>query len=196
MLFRSMRARMAGAMARMQQQLQSMPPEQRKRIEAMMAQRGGPMAGGQPPKISYEKAGGSKTVGQWSCTPYKMMVNGTARSEMCIAKLSYVGLTRDDIKAFVSLGTFMRQGMAGGPGGGRPPAGVYDFDSMSKAIGFDGIPVETSSVSPDGTVEFENKLKSVEHTAIPAATFELPAGYTKQEMPMMGGPGRMPPGND
>ena len=35
-----------GAMAQMQQQLESMPPEKRKRMEAMMANRGGSMPGG------------------------------------------------------------------------------------------------------------------------------------------------------
>ena len=188
---KQMRAQMAGAMAQMQQNLQSMPPEQRKRIEAMMAQRGmGPQAG-TPEQAVYEKDGDPKMVGQWSCTPYKVSVNGAERSQMCIAKLADVGLTRDDLKAFASLGVFMQSMMAGPGGEHRRPAGVYDFDAMSKSIGFDGIPVQTAHVSTDGKTEIESTIKSVDRKSIPADAFELPAGYTKQEMPMMGA-GKMP----
>lgn len=182
-----MRTVMAGALAQM-------PPEQRQRIEAMMAQRGmGPPGTGaaQPGQVSWTKSGDSKTVGQWSCTPYKMTINGVAESDMCIAKLSDVGLTRDDLKAFISFGSFMQQGMPG-PAGQRP-AGLFDFDAMSKSIGFDGVPVETTRTLSDGKEEVVGTLQSVEHKSIPGDIFEPPAGYTKQEMPMMG-PGRMPPG--
>lgn len=182
-----MRSMMAGALAQM-------PPEQRQRIEAMMAQRGmGPPGAGaaQPRQATWTQTGGSKTVGQWSCTPYKMSVNGVAEGDMCIARLADVGLTRDDFKAFISFGSFMQQGMPG-PAGQRP-AGLFDFDAMSKSIGFDGVPVETTRTAPDGGNEVVGTLQSVEHESIPADAFELPVGYTKQEMPMMG-PGRMPSG--
>ena len=185
-----MRSQMSAAMAQMQQSLQSMPPEQRQRIEAMMAKRG--MPGGnpaQPKQVTWTKAGASKTVGQWSCMPYKMSVNGADQATMCIAKLSDVGLTRDDMKAFISFSAFMQQGM---PGGGSATA-MYDFDAMSKQIGFDGVPVETTHAEPGGPAEVVGTLQSVEHKSIPADTFELPGGYTKQDMPMMG-PGRMPQG--
>jgi hypothetical protein len=134
-----MRTMMTGALAQL-------PPEQRQRIEAMMAQRGmsPPGAGPAQPQTTWTKNGGTKTVGQWSCTPYKMAVNGVEEGDVCIARLSDVGLTRDDLKAFNSLSSFMQQGM---PGGGRPP-GLFDFDAMSKQIGFDGVPIETGRRHP------------------------------------------------
>ncbi|HLG85802.1 MAG TPA: DUF4412 domain-containing protein [Alphaproteobacteria bacterium] len=186
-----MRSQMSAAMAQMQQSLQSMPPEQRKQIEAMMAKRGMPAGGpAQPRQVTWTKAGGSKTVGQWSCTPYKMSVNGVEQVTMCIAKLSEVGLTRDDLKAFISFGSFMQQGLAGVA---AQAGALYDFDAMSKQIGFDGVPVETTHAEPGGREEIVGTLQSVEHKSIPADAFELPAGYTKQEMPPMG-PRGMPSG--
>jgi hypothetical protein len=188
-----MRAQMEGAMQQMQQQLQSMPPEQRKQVEAMMAKRGmGGMPGaasGQLPQVTYEKAGGSKTVGKWSCTPYKVSINGEDRTQMCIARLSDLGLNRDDFKAFSQFGTFMQSMMAAPGAEKHGPAGAFDFDGMSKAIGYDGFPVETAHLSADGKVEAENTIKSIDRTSIPADSFEVPAGYTKQDMSM----GRMLP---
>src|SRR6185503_6613133 len=62
-----MRARMDQGLAQMQQQMASMPPEQRKQVEAMMAVRGmGPSATSTPPRITYEKAGDPKKVGGYS----------------------------------------------------------------------------------------------------------------------------------
>jgi len=188
------RTMMAGAMQQMQAQLQSMPPEQRKRLEEMMAKRGmGAPAGApaaQPAQVAYERMGGTRTVGKWPCTPYKVTVDGAERTEMCIARLGDVGLSRDDLKALAQFGTFM-QSMMTMPGADKHrPAGAFDFDGMSKAIGYDGIPVETARLSADGKPQVESTIKSVDRTSIPAATFEVPAGYTKRDMPMGG---HMPP---
>jgi hypothetical protein len=53
------------AMAKMQEQLKGLPPEQRAQIEAMMKGRGMPgMAGGAQAKTEYRKTGADK-VGTW-----------------------------------------------------------------------------------------------------------------------------------
>jgi len=181
------RARMDEAMQRMQQQMQSMPEEQRKRIEAMMGKSG--MAPNAPPPAppTYTKAGPDKTVGKWSCTPFRVSANGNDRQEMCLAKLSDLGLKRDDFKAYASFTTFMRQMM---PNGAATQVG-FDFDGMTKAVGFDGFPVQWAMYGDDGKVEMQATTTSIERKTIPADIFELPAGYTKQEMP--GPPGRPQP---
>ena len=184
-----MKAQMDQMQAQMQQRMASMPPEQRKQMEAMMASRGmGPNASATPPQITYTKAGDPKKVGDYTCTPFKVTMAAGVTSDFCMAKLSDIGLTRDDLKSFVAFGTFM--GQMGGTGTQRSPMASIDFDSIKKQIGFDGFPVQTSHSSPDGSHTVETTLKSIQHQDAPAGTFDLPAGFTRQDMgPGMGGPG-------
>ncbi len=183
-----MGARMDQAMAQMKQKLAAMPEAQRKQIEAMMAARG--MAQGAPsaaPQITYEKAGDSRTVGDWSCAPYRIVVDGKSSSEVCVARLSDLGLSRDDLKAFASFGAFMGQ-MRAAMGGLHSPMTTINFDSMTKAIGFDGFPVQTISKFGDGGRQVVVTLKSIQHQDPPAGAFDLPSGYAKRDLAGMGRP--------
>ena len=185
-----MKAQMDQRMAMMQQQMASMPPEQRKQMEAMMASRGmGPSAPATGPQITYEKAGEPKKVGDYSCTPFKVTMSAGPTSEFCMAKLSDIGLSRDDLKSFVAFGAFM--GQMGGTGTQRSPMATIDFDALKKADRLRRLPGPDIHSSPDGSHNVETTLKSIQHQDPPAGTFDLPAGYTKrQDMgPGMGGPG-------
>ncbi len=184
-----MKAQMDQAMARMQQQMASMPPEQRKQMEAMMASRGmAPSASAAPPQITYEKAGEPGKLGDFTCTPFHVTMAGGPSSEFCIASLSDLGLTRDDLKPFIGFGKFMSQ--MGGVGAQRSPMAQLDFDAIKKQIGFDGFPVRTTFNAPDGKHVVQTTLKSIKHEDPPAGAFDLPAGYTREDMgPGMGGPG-------
>jgi len=178
-----MSARMDQAMAQMKEKLAAVPEAQRKQIEAMMAAHG--MGQAAPPQISYEKAGDSRTVGQWSCAPYRIVLGGKASSEVCIAKLSDLGLSRDDLTGFASFGAFMAK-ITAAIGALRSPMATINFDSMTKAIGFDGFPVQTISKFGDGSRQIVVTLKSIQHEDPPAGAFDLPAGYTKIDFASMG----------
>jgi hypothetical protein len=185
----AMKARMDQAMARMKQQMASMPEAQRKQMEAMMAQRGMPMPGQQPsapPQLSYEKSGDARKVGKWGCTPYKAVANGKPEADLCIAKLEDLGLTRDDLKPMISLSSFMGKQMSQ-MGGSTPPMASADFDSLKKAVGYDGFPIQTTQTSPAGHGQYVSTLQSVEHKDVPAGSFDIPPGYTKRDM---GAPGQ------
>jgi hypothetical protein len=132
-----MGARMDQAMAQMKEKLAAVPEAQRKQVEAMMASHLGLGAATAPPQVAYEKAGDSRTVGDWRCAPYQVVVGGKASSEVCIAKLSDLGLSRDDLTVFASFGAFMAK-MTAAMGVLRSPMSSIDYDSMTKAIGFDG----------------------------------------------------------
>jgi hypothetical protein len=184
-----MKAQMEQRMAQMQQRMASLPPEQRKQMEAMLAARGlGPGASSASPQITYEKAGDPRKVAGYTCTPYHVTMTGAPASEFCMASLSDLGLTRDDMKAFVGFGKFMSQ--MGGTGAQRSPMAQLDFDAIKKQIGFDAFPVQTTFKAPAGQHTIQTTLKSIKHEDQPAATFELPAGYIRQDTggPMGHGP--------
>ena len=180
-----MGARMDQALAQMKETLAAVPEAQRKQVEAMMASHMGPGAASAPPQVAYEKAGDSRTVGDWSCAPYQVVVGGKASSEVCVAKLSDLGLSRDDLTGFVSFGAFMAK-MTAAAGFLRSPMTSINFDAMSKAIGFDGFPVQTTAKFGDGGRQIVVTLKSIQRQDPPAGAFDIPAGYTKIDFASMG----------
>jgi hypothetical protein len=185
-------AKMDAATAIMKQKLAGLPDVQRKQIEAMMAKHlGGAASAASPPATTYQKTGEARPLGAWSCTPFHVMVSGKFGSDVCIAKLDDVGLTRDDLSAFVSFAAFMGK-VRSAMGRFNAPMTTMDLDSMAKAIGFVGFPIQTSAkVGMAGQIV--TTLKSVDHRDAPAGTFDIPAGYSKVDfgamMRKMGAPG-------
>jgi len=176
---RAGKAKMDQMMAQMRERLTNLPPEQRKQVESMMALRGAGPDPANPLETTYEKAGEPKKVGAWTCTLYHVTMSGGPVSDFCLAKMSDIGVTRDDLKAFVAYGRLMNQ-MA--PAGTQhAPMAALDFDAMKKQIGFDDFPVQTMFGTPDGKHTIGTTLKSIQHQDPPADTFEVPAGFTRQD---------------
>ena len=92
----SLGSQMSGMMAQMQQQMQSMPPEQRAQMEAMMKGRGGAaMRGMGVAKTQYRKAG-TGTVGKWTCDKYEGYQGEKKVSELCTVDPKVLGFTEAD----------------------------------------------------------------------------------------------------
>jgi hypothetical protein len=185
-------AQMAGAMAQMQAQLAQLPPEQRAQMEAMMAGRGGlgGLAGGRgaapaAPQVSFTKVGGSKTVAGWACDQYRKTVNGQQEEDLCIAPITAAGFSAADFQVFERFSTFMAPIISSPM---VPKNDLMNWSDMNKAIGFQGVPLDTVTYAA-GKPERQMTVNKVERTAVPASTYELPAGLTKQDMGGFGGPG-------
>jgi hypothetical protein len=182
-------AQLGAASAQLQARLAQMPPEQRAMMEKMMAGRGlGGAPGGPPapPQISFVKAGGSKTVSQWSCDIYRKTVNGRQEEELCIAPVGRAGLTVADFQVLDRMSAFIAPVMSSPM---VPHSDYMNWNEMNKAIGFQGVPLETITYS-QGQPNLQATVNKIERTTIPANTFDLPAGLTKRDIPMGGPPGR------
>jgi hypothetical protein len=184
---------MAAAQAQMQAELAKMPPEQRAQLEAMLAGRGG-LAGlsGQParaPQVSYAKTGASKSVGSWRCDVYSKNVDGRKDEDLCIAPIAAAGLSAADFQIFERFSTFMAPIMSSSV---VPQDDVLRWSAMNKAIGFQGMPLDTVTYS-GGRPDRQMTVNKLERTSIPASTYELPAGLTRQEIPSLGTPGGRAP---
>jgi hypothetical protein len=168
-----MAAMMSATQDRMRQQMQSMPEAQRKQMEASG------MAGLAAPKPNspYKKTGQSKVVGPWSCQVFRKLLGSGMTVDSCFAPISAVGLTHDDLVALKALTERMRKAMPQ-----SAQMNSMDPDAQTQEIGFEGFPVETV-ISADGTPRTTSTMKAVQHLSLPADTFEVPAGYTRQEMP-------------
>jgi hypothetical protein len=182
----------AGAAAgnpNLQAKLAQLPPEQREKIAAMMAQRSG---GGAPTPgqasaspLTYEK-GEAKTIGQWSCTVYHEKRDGVLVADVCIAPLGQLGVSEADLTALKNFGQSMAQSM----GVARQPSGPamqqFDLDAQTKAVGFAGFPVQSTSYR-NGQAATISTFKSFTHKDFSPDLFELPAGYTPRDMTHGGG---------
>jgi hypothetical protein len=180
-------AQLGAAQAALQAQLAQMPPQQRAMMEQMLAGRGlgvgGPPGAGAsaPPQISFAKAGGSKTVGSWNCDNYSKTVNGQKEEDLCIAPVSATGITPADLQVFEKFSSFI-QPISSSPM--VPKTDYMSWNDMNKAIGFAGVPLDTTMYI-QGRPNIQHTVNKIERTAIPATTYDLPAGFTKREMPGM-----------
>jgi len=177
-------AREEAALAQLQQRMASMPPAQRAQMEALLKSRGlgglpGAAAPKPPPQVNFVKAGPGKTVSRMRCDMYRKMVDGARDEDICISTLAAAGLTAADFRVVESFSSFM------GPLSSAPQAprsDIMSWQDMNKAIGFQGMPLDTvhyESAMPSR----QDTVQKIERVNVPANTFDLPPGLTKQEIP-------------
>lgn len=172
---------MSDAMAKMQEQMKSLPPEQRARMEAMMQGRGMPSM--TPQKTEYKKIGPGQT-GKWTYEKYEGYQNGQKTSEMCTVEPEALGLAPADFEIVTELQAFFSKVM---------PQGAENMFSFGKGAeqGFSGVPVRRASFGARPTT---SEITDVTRQSFPDATFAVPAGFQKEASPFGGRPGRGPGG--
>ena len=178
-----MGAMMSEMQERMRQRMKSLPEAQRKQMEAAMGKAG--MQGFKPdtapkPDAAFVKTGQSKTIGAWSCQVFRKSLAGGVTINSCFAPLSAIGLTHEDLATFKGLMERMRKSFPKSGG-----MNSLSLNNQMQEIGFEGFPVETVTIV-QGAPQMTSTVKSIQHVSVPADTFELPAGYAKQELPSFG----------
>ncbi|HUN51341.1 MAG TPA: DUF4412 domain-containing protein [Candidatus Sulfotelmatobacter sp.] len=168
----------AQALARLQQQMAKMPEAQRAQMQAALDKYGMAGSAAKPPAISYQKTAAGQTVGTWHCDQYDELADNKKVAEICIARLADLGLEEQDLAAFRGLSKAMANL---GPRMVQERTARLDFDTMKAQIGFAGLPVRTVEIS-DGQPRHETVVKSVERVALPAATFQVPQGYSQRDL--------------
>jgi Domain of unknown function (DUF4412) len=165
--------------AQMRQQMSSLPEAQRRQMEEMLARQGGPGAASAP-KSTYRKVASDKTVGSWRCDEWEELVGGRRESLFCWARLGALGLAATDLKPLLSL-----QKESGVAEFGRALGAASDYDEVTKAVGYEGLPLRAVQYS-EGKEAGETVLKRIERGTLPATLFEIPAGYKKESMGLPG----------
>jgi hypothetical protein len=163
---------MSDAMARLQEQLKSLPPEQRAQMEALMKGRGMPGgSGAQPAKTEYLKTGTDK-VGNWPCDRYEGRSNNQKTSELCTVDPQTLGFAMADFQISKQLMEFFRK---------LAPQGADSMFSIGTGDqGFSGVPVRRVSFNVNGQRQSITELSEISRQTFPASTFEVPAGFQKE----------------
>lgn len=177
---KALEARQEQFRAQMKAQLEKMPPEQRARMEATML--GGQADPSKPQNFTYEKKKtAARKIAGFACEDYVVKRDGQLHGEGCYATWKTVGITAEEFKNIMLKS--MPSSAAAGPM-------MQAFEAHSSAP---GLPIERIVFDANGNVTHSTTLKSFTKTALPAAKFELPKGYTEKPM-AEGMMGRPPPG--
>ena len=163
-------AQMQGVMAQMQTQLEKLPPAQRAQMERMMK-------GGEAAALQYTPTG-SDTVGRWTCDKYDLAQNGQKIGEVCSVTPAALGFGATDFDVMRQMGAFYSS-MA--PQMANQLPGVSAIDQR----GSPGFPVKTVMMFQGQTTTTE--VIEAGRQTFPDSLFVVPAGFTKQDGPGLGG---------
>lgn len=173
---KKMGAKASDAMAKMQERMKNMTPEQRAQMEQMMGKHvPGGLNAGKPDVWESKDTGKSETVEGRKCQVWTLSRNGALIEELCVVPFKSLPGTEDFEKAFKEMADAFAELAKAMP----------NADSAVKArTNIQGYPVRTRSYTAEGKYRGEETVLtkwSVE--SIPASAFQVPAGYKKAEMP-------------
>lgn len=163
--------RMAAQLQSMRGMMANLPPAQRAQMEARMGGAGAPV------KPEYKRAG-TDHVGRWTCDKYEGYVNGTKTTELCTVPPTALGFAMADLDVTRQMADFYSK---------MAPQGADQVSSIGRLEdqGFSGFPVKR--VITAGQSQITMEIVDASRTNLPDDVFTLPAGFTKQTMPTMGG---------
>lgn len=178
---KSMANQAGAAMAQLQEKMKNMSPEQRAMMEKAM---GSHMPGGMGPQAAADEydakdTGKSDTVEGRACRIWQTTRNGAPLEELCVVPYASLPGREDLQKAFQVMTDAVEQLSSAMP----------NIEKAMKArLSVNGYPVRVRRYDAQGQLrKNESVLTKWTEEALPAATFDVPAGYTKQDMPRVGG---------
>ncbi len=167
------------AMKQMQERLKNLPPEQRAQMEKMMGSHLPGAMSGKEDSWEMKDTGKNETVEGRKCRLWNLLKNGTMNEELCVVPFSSLPGKEDFEKTFKELSEAFA-GMAKGLPGAS--------ESIKARTSVNGYPVRIrhfdDAGNPRGT---ETVLTKWQEESLPSSTFEIPAGYSKKELPKFGG---------
>ncbi|MFK7887912.1 MAG: DUF4412 domain-containing protein [Gammaproteobacteria bacterium] len=160
--------KISDAMKEMEAQLADMPPEQREAMMKMVPGMADLMDRKKDVKaVEIDFTGKSDKVGAYSCKIAKVTTPAGLTSQVCIAKPSALGVSKDD---FAAMGAMLDTMQSFANRFGQDA----EFPSAKQ---LKGIPVRMTGADGDVTI-----LTNVSTDELDGAMFEVPAGYKKRSM--------------
>lgn len=176
---RSIGSQVGQAMQQVQQQLASLPPEQRAMVEKMMKSR---MPAGLGPAAEAAPRAEARPTGETAvragqpCRRVEVFRGGEKIREHWVTDGDRLGLTRDQLGVFEDMSRFARD-IAEAVGAGSAMANP--MDALEDLGGFPVVTVDYR----DGAPVRETTVRSVTPRDVPPEELAVPPGYTEQAMP-------------
>lgn len=174
-----MGAQVAAAKKQMEARMAAMPPEQRKKMEEMMAKLGhgaGAMVpGAKERQRTLKNSGRTETVAGIKCTVWEAYEDGKKEEELCAAPAGNIPGGDDVIKTFREISTMLSSITE--KLGTRAPGDApwRDMETIN------GVPILTRDFD-DGKATSETRMTVVRKESVAGASFEVPAGYAEKKM--------------
>jgi len=168
--------KISDAMAQMKEQLAQLPPEQRAQMEQMMPG----MAGGDRKwTVEASDTGKSDKVDGRACRLWDIKREGELADQICVVAYSALPGKENFQAVFANFAKVFEEMAKSVP----MLAGMMsnEFSAQAKVNGF---PVRTRGYENGVLGNDEQLMKVWREEAIPASTFEIPAGYKQKQMPM------------
>ena len=162
---------MSSAMA----MLANLPPAQRAMMEQKMAgTMGGAMSVARP---EFKRVGTGK-VGDRVCERYDGYAAGQKTSEICTVSPESLGFSAADFGVLGRVSDFVRTIL--------PQLGDQIVGLGTAEQGFSGVPIRTATTHPRSGRTITMQMTEARRATFDDAIFQVPAGFTKQALPMMG----------
>ncbi len=161
------------AMRQMDERLENMEPGERARVEAATGRAGGPRGPAQ-----YQRTNRSETVSGKSCRMWEGRQRNKKFVEYCVVPYSAIAGGAEVAAAMKNMIGLMEDVMTA-----LDESGTKDalFSSEWRGVqALDGYPI-LIRMFDNGQPVAEEVLKSAREAAVPAAQFEVPAGYQEQK---------------
>ena len=173
---------MSGMMEQMRAQMANLPPEQRAAMENMMKQNGISMdPAAKAPTYDVVATGATDKAAGLTCKVMNVKRDGSLWQQLCVVPngsvpgySEFAALAQSMRKMIEKAGSMAQQFM-GGP--------LQHDEALAAKL--NGIPVITRRFRDGIPEKNEVVVKSWQTTNVGAEQFEIPTGYTKQEMPSL-----------
>ena len=181
-----MGAQVAAAKKQMEARMAAMPPEQRKKMEEMMAKlgkggAGAMMPGAKPSQRTLKNTGRTETVAGIKCTVWEAFEDGKKDEELCAAPAGSIPGGDDVIKTFREISAMLSSftEKLGSHAGDEP---WRDMETIN------GVPILTRDFD-DGKATSETRMTVVRKESVPASSFDVPSGYAEKKLEFPGAGG-------
>jgi hypothetical protein len=165
------------ALKQMQDQLAKMPPEQRAQMEKMMGNRL-PGMGKQQKSQEIRKTARTDKISGYTCSYVEVHEDGILSDELCVVPPGTVKGSQELMDAAAKMSALLKDMLSSIDAPWLKQSvdkQVADYEKIG------GLPLLTRHFA-DGKPTSETTLKSIRNEPVPAALFEIPAGYAKKEM--------------
>lgn len=173
----------AAAKKQMEARMAAMPPEQRKRMEEMMAKlgKGGAaamMPGARPRERMLKNTGRTETVAGIKCTVWEAFEEGEKEEELCAAAPGSVPGGNEVLETFREISSMLSSF--------TDKLGTHAADEPWRDMEtINGVPILTRDFD-DGKATSEMRLTIARKESVPASSFEVPAGFAEKKLDFPG----------
>lgn len=165
------------ALKRMQDMLAAMPPEQRAELEKRLGMGG---AGSKPVVEKVRNTGRSDKIAGYACSYSEVLRDDVVSTEACVAAPSALKGSQEFLDIAKRAADFVKPLTEGLDVPILRQLAERQVDNYAR---FGGMPVRMRRFD-GGKAVAESTLQSITTEAVPATLFEIPAGYTKKDLPL------------